>query len=99
MNYYGQTVTSLVENPEMRKFLTEMINRDTAADGDNNDPEYAEIVEDAEEATENIDIDGVTAAVTDEHENNTVTPTDVFECFVCSEVVPLVTFLPCFHKV
>ena len=79
----------------MRKFLTEIINRDTVTGGDNNDPEYAEIVEDAEEATENND----GAAVTDEHENNTVTPTDVFECVVCSEVVQLVTFLPCFHKV
>ena len=55
-----------------------------AQDGEASDHEYAEIAEDALEA---------------EEAQGAVEPSVPEECRVCNELVMLVTFLPCRHKV
>ena len=91
-NYYGHTVLDLIENADMRKFVQEIIHRGASNEIHKPEHEYAEIVDQAEDALE----------VNDNHDEGAVggdTPNPEGECIVCSEVLPLVTFLPCLCQV
>jgi len=77
-NFHDQTVIDLIENPEAKKFVSEMYMRRLDCQSEH---EYAEIVENEQE--------GATA----------LSEAGPPECMVCSEVIPLVIFLPCMHQV
>ena len=82
-NYRNDTVTDLIEKPEVRRFVLDTLSH-SRQDGEASDHEYAEIAEDALEA---------------EEAQGAVEPSVPEECRVCNELVMLVTFLPCRHKV
>ena len=84
-NYRNDTVTDLIENYELRRFVEETLSRKTEENGETvSEHEYAEIAEDV---------------LATEEEVNSVEPSQPAECKVCNEIVSLVTFLPCKHKV
>ena len=88
-NFYGHTVIDLIENADIRKFVQEISHRGVFTEPQNPEHEYAEIVDEAEEALE----------INDKQEEGAAGPNPEGECIVCSEVLPLVTFLPCGHQV
>ena len=83
-NYRNDTVIDLIENHEVRRFVEETLRQNSEAGGETSDHEYAEIAEDALVAEEEV----VPAE-----------PSQPAECKVCNELLSLVTFLPCRHKV
>merc|ERR1712154_565713 len=84
-NFRNDTVTDLIDNYEVRRFVEETLRQSNDGTGENSsDHEYAEIAEDA---------------LTAEEEVVTAEPSQPAECKVCNEILSLVTFLPCRHKV
>ena len=84
-NYRNDTVTDLIENQEVRRFVEETLRQNSEVGGEtNSDHEYAEIAEEALAPQEDV---------------VSVEPSQPAECKVCNEILSLVTFLPCRHKV
>ena len=85
-NYRNDTVTDLMENHELRRFVEETLRQNSEERNEEtaSDHEYAEIAEDI---------------LTKEEEVVPVEPSQPAECKVCNEILSLVTFLPCKHKV
>ena len=84
-NFRNDTVTDLIENQEVRRFVEETLRQNTEEGGEtSSDHEYAEIAEDVLAAEEEV---------------GSEEPSQPAECKVCNEMLSLVTFLPCRHKV